>query len=98
MATYADMYETYKNILAHQITDIVTLDPSAYECDDMEYIVYCVKRIRDVLAKDRGYAITDVLVSKREYIDCEIDFCHFSVNEIKEIIYWHGTMKQIIEK
>lgn len=101
---YNDLYpcvdiddETYKNNLARQIADIVTLDPSAYECVDMEQIVDCVNCIRDVLAKDRGYIITDVFVPQRDYIHCSIPWNHFSIDEIKEIVYWHSVMKKIIE-
>ena len=89
---YNDLYpsvdiddETYNNNLVRQIADIVTVEPSAYECTDMEHIVDCVNCIRDVIALDRGYPIQDRPDPQLEYIHCSIPWSHFLETEVNEI-------------
>ena len=90
--------ETYNNNLVRQIADIVTVEPSAYECTEMEHIVDCVNCIRDVLAKDQGYPIQNRPDLQLDYIHCSIPWSHFLETEVSEIVSWHQVMKHIIEK
>jgi hypothetical protein len=101
---YNDLYpcvdiddETYNNNLARQIADIVTVEPTAYECIDMEHIVDCVNCIRDVLALERDHPIQERPDPNLDYIQCSVRWSHFLESEVSEIVAWHQDMKKIIE-
>jgi len=101
---YNDLYssvdiddEQYNTNLARQIADIVTVEPTAYDCLDMEHIVDCVNCIRDVLALERNHVVQVRPDPQLEYIQCPVRWSHFLESEVREIITWHMAMKQIIE-
>ena len=101
---YNDLYsstdiddEQYNMNLARQISDIVEVEPSAYECLDMEHIVDCVNSIRPLLALERDHPIQERPDPKLDYIHCPVRWSHFLESEVSEIIAWHQVMKQIIE-
>ena len=102
---YNDLYpsvdiddEQYNMNLARQIADIVSVEPDAYDCIEMEHIVDCVNCIRDVLALDRGYPVNDNVTDMQfDYIHCEIPWTHYLDCEIREIATWHEAMREIIE-
>lgn len=101
---YNDLYpsveiddEQYNMNLARQIADIVSVEPSAYECVDMEHIVDCVNCIRDVLAQERDHPIQERPDPQFDYIHCPVRWSHFLESEVNEIMTWHQIMKQIIE-
>jgi len=101
---YNDLYpsadiddEQYNMNLVRQIADIVSVEPSAYDCLDMEHIVDCVNCIRDVLALERNHVVQVRPDPQLEYIQCPVRWSHFLESEVQEIITWHQAMKQIIE-
>jgi len=89
--------EQYNMNLVRQIADIVTVEPGAYECLDMEHIVDCVNCIRDVFALERDHPVQEHSDPQLDYIHCHVRWSHFLVSEVQEIMAWHQVMKKIIE-
>lgn len=102
--SYADIYEhsqlddeQYKINLSEQIDDIVNVEPSAYSVHDMEHIVDCVNAMRDILTLDTGVFIRENTPPKLDYLICDVNYNNFLESEINDLVYWHDTMKIIIE-
>ena len=104
--SYADLYEhtqiddeLYKANLAHQIKDLVHVEPDAYEVLDLERIVDCVNEFRDILACDERHPVDmdHQMCPDLEYIKCEINFSHFYASEINHMMNVHHVLRSLIE-
>jgi len=89
--------EMYNMNLARQIADIVEVEPSAYECLDMEHIVDCVNSIRDILAQEAEHPLQERPEPQLDYIQCHVRWSHFTDSDICKIEGIHDVMKHIIE-